>query len=49
LILQLADGSGLGESQTLGGLLHGANHGWWTTEKEFDIGGWLREEFLEAS
>lgn len=39
LVLQLADGAGLGVAQGLGGLLHGADHGWGTADKDLDIGG----------
>jgi hypothetical protein len=46
LVLQLADWSGLGEAQSIGSLLHGADHWWWPTEQELDIGCGLREPVL---
>jgi hypothetical protein len=47
LVFQLADWSGLGEAETLGGLLHGADHRWGTAEKDLDIGSWLWKVFLQ--
>lgn len=46
LILELADGSGLGVAQGLGGLLHGADHGWRTADEDLDVGGWGGEFLL---
>lgn len=46
LVLELADGTGLLESQAFGGLLQTTNHGRRTTEKNLDIVGGLGQPFL---
>lgn len=46
LVLELADGSGLGETERLSGLLHGTNHGRRATDENLDIGGRGRETLL---
>lgn len=38
LVLELADRPGLGVTQGLGGLLHGADHGRRATDEDLDIG-----------
>lgn len=47
LVLELADGAGLGVAERLGGLLHGADHGRGTTQHDLDIAGGGGETFLE--
>jgi hypothetical protein len=46
LVLELADGPGLGEAERLGGLLHGADHGRRATDEDLDVGGRGREALL---
>lgn len=46
LVLELADGAGLGVAKGLGGLLHGADHGRRTAEENFDVAGGCREALL---
>jgi hypothetical protein len=46
LVLELADGPGLGEAERLGGLLHGTNHGRRATDEDLDVGGRGRETLL---
>jgi hypothetical protein len=38
LVLELADRAGLGVAESLGGLLHSADHGRGTAEKNLDVG-----------
>lgn len=47
MVLELADGAGLGVAERLGGLLHGADHGRGTTQKDLDVAGGGRETLLE--
>jgi hypothetical protein len=47
LVLQLADGTGLGVAERFGGLLHGADHRRRTTEEDLDVAGGSRETFLK--
>lgn len=47
LILELADGAGLLESETLGGLLQSTNHRRRATEENLDIVGGLGKVFLD--
>lgn len=49
LVLELADGTSLGVSERLGGLLHGANHGRRTAEQNLDVARGSREALLEKS
>jgi hypothetical protein len=46
LVLELADGTSLGETQTLGSLLQAVNHRRGTTEEDLDIAGGLGEVLL---
>ena len=46
LVLQLADGTRLGVSKSLGGLLHGADHGRGATEENLNIGSGGRQTLL---
>lgn len=46
LVLELADRPGLGVSERLGGLLHGADHGRRAADENLDIGSRSRETFL---
>lgn len=48
LVLELADGAGLGEAETLGGLLQTANHGRGAAQEDLDIAGRLGKPFLYA-
>ncbi len=48
LVLELADGARLLESQCLGGLLQAADHGRGAAEQDLDIGGGLGEPFLQS-
>lgn len=48
LVLELADGAGLGVAEGLGGLLHGADHGGRTAEEDLDVAGGGREALLIA-
>ncbi len=48
LVLQLADGAGLGESQALGRLLEPTDHGGRAAEQDLDVIGGLGEPFLEG-
>jgi len=47
LVLELADGSGLGKAERLGGLLHGTDHGRRATDEDLDVGSRGREALLE--
>jgi hypothetical protein len=47
LILELADGSGLGVAQEFGGLLHRADHGRGTAEQDPNIASWGGQPFLK--
>jgi hypothetical protein len=46
LVLELADGSGLGKAERLGGLLHGTDHGRRATDEDLDVGSRSRETLL---
>jgi hypothetical protein len=46
LVLELADGPGLGEAERLGGLLHGTDHGRRATDEDLDVGSRGREALL---
>ena len=46
LVLKFADRAGLGVSERLGSLLHGANHGRRTAHENLDIAGGGRETLL---
>lgn len=46
LVLELADGAGLGVAERLGSLLHGADHRRRTAEKNLDIRSGSRKTFL---
>jgi hypothetical protein len=46
LVLELADGPGLGEAERLGGLLHGTDHGRRSTDEDLDVGSRSRETLL---
>lgn len=48
LVLELADGAGLGVAEGLGSLLHGADHGRRTAEEDLDVAGGGREALLIA-
>lgn len=48
LVLQLAGGSCLGESERLGGFLHSADHRRGSTDEDLDIVGGSREPLLKA-
>ena len=47
LVLELADGPGLGEAKRLSGLLHGTDHRRRATDEDLDVGGRGRETLLE--
>lgn len=46
LVLELADGPGLVVAERLGGLLHGADHGWRAADEDLDVGSGAGEVFL---
>jgi hypothetical protein len=46
LVLELANGPGLGEAERLGGLLHGTDHRRRATDEDLDVGGRGREALL---
>lgn len=46
LVLELADGTSLGEAETLGSLLQAVNHRRGATEEDLDIAGGLGEVLL---
>jgi hypothetical protein len=46
LVLELTDGTSLGEAETLGSLLQAVNHRRGTTEENLDIAGGLGEVLL---
>lgn len=48
LVIELADGAGLGVAERLGSLLHGADHGRRTAEEDLDIRSGSRETFLQV-
>jgi hypothetical protein len=46
LVLELADRTSLGVAESLGGLLHSADHGRRTAEEDLDVGGGGGEALL---
>lgn len=47
LVLELADRSGLSETQALGRLLHSGNHRWGTADQDLDVAGGRGELLLD--